>query len=166
MANQTGRYTCSKPRRQHVDIHANTQLNVEAKQELCYSILPHYRNLFATNVKSKDEYEMYSIQLIDKLVFLLTGGTASRQRGFLGCIRSLQLNGVTLDLEERAKITPGVHSGCPGHCSSYGTLCQNQGRCVEHNQGFSCDCSPTAYTGAFCHKGTEQRLSSLLCKMF
>uniref|UniRef100_A0A673CRI7 Contactin associated protein like 3 n=1 Tax=Sphaeramia orbicularis TaxID=375764 RepID=A0A673CRI7_9TELE len=79
-------------------------------------------------------------------------GTASRQKGFLGCIRSLQLNGVTLDLEERAKITPGVRPGCPGHCSSYGWLCQNQGRCVEKTSGFYCDCSPSAYTGAFCHK--------------
>uniref|UniRef100_A0A673CT94 Contactin associated protein like 3 n=1 Tax=Sphaeramia orbicularis TaxID=375764 RepID=A0A673CT94_9TELE len=83
---------------------------------------------------------------------LFIGGTASRQKGFLGCIRSLQLNGVTLDLEERAKITPGVRPGCPGHCSSYGWLCQNQGRCVEKTSGFYCDCSPSAYTGAFCHK--------------
>ncbi|KAM9508715.1 contactin-associated protein-like 4 isoform 3-T3 [Guaruba guarouba] len=50
---------------------------------------------------------------------LFVGGTASRQKGFLGCIRSLQLNGMALDLEERAKITPGVEPGCPGHCSSY-----------------------------------------------
>ncbi|MEQ2232257.1 hypothetical protein ILYODFUR_009378 [Ilyodon furcidens] len=78
-------------------------------------------------------------------------GTASRQRGFRGCIRSLQLNGVTLDLEERAKITPGVRPGCPGHCSSYGSLCQNQGRCVERTTGFHCDCSLSAYTGVFCH---------------
>ncbi|XP_027884694.1 contactin-associated protein-like 4 isoform X1 [Xiphophorus couchianus] len=83
---------------------------------------------------------------------LFIGGTASRQKGFLGCIRSLQLNGVTLDLEERARITPGVRPGCPGHCSSYAALCQNQGRCVERASGFSCDCSHSAYTGAFCHK--------------
>uniref|UniRef100_A0A3Q3M7H4 Contactin-associated protein-like 4 n=1 Tax=Mastacembelus armatus TaxID=205130 RepID=A0A3Q3M7H4_9TELE len=83
---------------------------------------------------------------------LFIGGTASRQKGFLGCIRSLQLNGVTLDLEERAKITPGVQSGCPGHCSSYGSLCQNQGHCIEKSNGFSCDCAHSAYTGAFCHK--------------
>ncbi|XP_076010526.1 contactin-associated protein-like 4 [Genypterus blacodes] len=83
---------------------------------------------------------------------LFIGGTASRQKGFLGCIRALQLNGVTLDLEERAKITPGVRPGCPGHCSSYSSLCQNQGRCVERASGFSCDCSLSAYTGAFCHK--------------
>ncbi|XP_035994512.1 contactin-associated protein-like 4 [Fundulus heteroclitus] len=82
---------------------------------------------------------------------LFIGGTASRQRGFRGCIRSLQLNGITLDLEERAKITPGVRPGCPGHCSSYGSLCQNQGRCVERARGFHCDCSQSAYTGVFCH---------------
>ncbi|XP_014872569.1 contactin-associated protein-like 4, partial [Poecilia latipinna] len=83
---------------------------------------------------------------------LFIGGTASRQKGFLGCIRSLQLNGVTLDLEERASITPGVRPGCPGHCSSYAALCQNQGRCVERASGFSCDCSRSAYTGVFCHE--------------
>ncbi|XP_060901413.1 contactin-associated protein-like 4 [Labrus mixtus] len=82
---------------------------------------------------------------------LFIGGTASRQKGFRGCIRSLQLNGVTLDLEERAKITPGVRPGCPGHCSSYGSLCQNQGRCVERANGFHCDCSLSAYTGVFCN---------------
>ncbi|MEQ2187996.1 hypothetical protein GOODEAATRI_010430 [Goodea atripinnis] len=82
---------------------------------------------------------------------LFIGGTASRQRGFRGCIRSLQLNGITLDLEERAKITPGVRPGCPGHCSSYGSLCCNQGRCVERARGFHCDCSLSAYTGVFCH---------------
>uniref|UniRef100_A0A8C9ZN58 Contactin associated protein like 3 n=1 Tax=Sander lucioperca TaxID=283035 RepID=A0A8C9ZN58_SANLU len=91
---------------------------------------------------------------------LFIGGTASRQKGFRGCIRSLQLNGVTLDLEERAKITPGVQAGCPGHCSSYGSLCQNQGRCVERPNSFSCDCGPSAYTGAFCERGTQGLSSS------
>ncbi|KAF7660189.1 hypothetical protein LDENG_00286440 [Lucifuga dentata] len=62
---------------------------------------------------------------------LFIGGTASRQKGFRGCIRSLQLNGVTLDLEARAKITPG-------------------GRCVEKTNGFYCDCGLSAYTGVFC----------------
>uniref|UniRef100_A0AAX7TBV7 Contactin associated protein like 3 n=1 Tax=Astatotilapia calliptera TaxID=8154 RepID=A0AAX7TBV7_ASTCA len=87
-------------------------------------------------------------------------GTASRQKGFLGCIRSLQLNGVTLDLEKRAKITPGVLPGCPGHCSSYGSLCQNEGRCEEKANGFSCDCGQSAYTGAFCHKEVSATFKS------
>ncbi|XP_046717176.1 contactin-associated protein-like 4 isoform X2 [Silurus meridionalis] len=83
---------------------------------------------------------------------LFVGGTASRQKGFLGCIRSLKLNGKTLNLEERAKITPGVRPGCPGHCSSYGYLCQNQGQCLDKDNGFTCDCGASSYSGTFCHK--------------
>nr|XP_057947216.1 contactin-associated protein-like 4 [Doryrhamphus excisus] len=82
---------------------------------------------------------------------LFIGGTASRQKGFRGCIRALQLNGATLDLEERARITPGVEPGCPGHCGTYGPLCRNHGRCLERNNGFRCDCGPSAYAGVFCH---------------
>ena len=85
--------------------------------------------------------------------FFFSGGTASRQKGFLGCIRSLQLNGIALDLEERAKITPGVEPGCPGHCSSYGNLCHNGGKCTEKYSGFTCDCTFSAYAGPFCKKG-------------
>ncbi|XP_062841323.1 contactin-associated protein-like 2a [Trichomycterus rosablanca] len=79
-------------------------------------------------------------------------GAAGGQRGFLGCIRSLKMNGVTLDLEERAKVTPGVKPGCSGHCSSFGVYCLNGGRCVERYNGYSCDCSRTAYEGPFCTK--------------
>nr|KAF6418838.1 hypothetical protein HJG63_008844 [Rousettus aegyptiacus] len=62
------------------------------------------------------------------------------------------MNGVTLDLEERAKVTSGFKSGCSGHCTSYGTNCENGGRCVEKYHGYSCDCSSTAYDGTFCNK--------------
>lgn len=85
--------------------------------------------------------------------YFFSGGTASHQKGFLGCIRSLQLNGIALDLEERAKITPGVEPGCPGHCSSYGNLCHNGGKCREKYSGFTCDCTFSAYAGPFCKKG-------------
>ncbi|KAF6327512.1 hypothetical protein mRhiFer1_008234 [Rhinolophus ferrumequinum] len=81
---------------------------------------------------------------------LFVGGTATRQRGFLGCIRALQLNGLALDLEERATMTPGVEPGCPGHCSSYGHLCRNGGSCREKHRGVSCDCAFSAYDGPFC----------------
>ncbi|CDQ89826.1 unnamed protein product [Oncorhynchus mykiss] len=80
-------------------------------------------------------------------------GAAGGQRGFLGCIRSLRMNGVTLDLEERAKVTPGVKPGCQGHCTSYGMYCRNGGKCVEKYNGYSCDCTATAYDGPFCTKG-------------
>ncbi|XP_036395954.1 contactin-associated protein-like 5 [Megalops cyprinoides] len=83
---------------------------------------------------------------------LFVGGTASRGRGFLGCIRALNMNGLTLDLEERAKMTPGVSSGCPGHCSSYNNLCHNRGRCIEKRHGYVCDCTLSAYGGPNCKK--------------
>uniref|UniRef100_A0A8C9UAI8 Contactin associated protein 2 n=1 Tax=Scleropages formosus TaxID=113540 RepID=A0A8C9UAI8_SCLFO len=79
-------------------------------------------------------------------------GAAGGQRGFLGCIRSLKMNGVTLDLEERAKVTPGVKPGCSGHCTSFGVYCRNGGKCVEKYNGYSCDCTSTAYDGPFCTK--------------
>ncbi|XP_069504410.1 contactin-associated protein-like 2 isoform X2 [Ambystoma mexicanum] len=79
-------------------------------------------------------------------------GAAGGQRGFLGCIRSLRMNGVTLDLEVRANVTPGVKAGCSGHCTSFGMYCRNGGKCVEKYNGYSCDCSRTAYDGPFCTK--------------
>uniref|UniRef100_A0A8C6SQ76 Contactin associated protein 2 n=1 Tax=Neogobius melanostomus TaxID=47308 RepID=A0A8C6SQ76_9GOBI len=83
-------------------------------------------------------------------------GAAGGQRGFLGCIRGLRMNGITLDLEERAKVTPGVKPGCQGHCTSYGMYCRNGGKCVEKYNGYLCDCSKTAYDGPFCTKGSLQ----------
>ncbi|GAB1285337.1 Contactin-associated protein-like 5-2 [Apodemus speciosus] len=83
---------------------------------------------------------------------LFVGGTSSRQKGFLGCIRSLLLNGHKADLEERAKVTSGVRPGCPGHCSSYGSNCRNGGKCVEKHSGYSCDCTNSPYEGPFCQK--------------
>uniref|UniRef100_A0A668TC63 Uncharacterized protein n=1 Tax=Oreochromis aureus TaxID=47969 RepID=A0A668TC63_OREAU len=77
-------------------------------------------------------------------------GAAGGQRGFLGCIRALRMNGITLDLEERAKVTPGVKPGCQGHCNSFGMYCRNGGKCVERYNGYLCDCTATAYDGPFC----------------
>uniref|UniRef100_A0A3Q4FZM0 Contactin associated protein family member 5a n=1 Tax=Neolamprologus brichardi TaxID=32507 RepID=A0A3Q4FZM0_NEOBR len=79
-------------------------------------------------------------------------GTASQQRGFLGCIRSLTVNGVSFDLEERAKMTPGVSAGCPGYCTGSSSLCHNRGRCVEKSNGYICDCSQSAYGGTTCNQ--------------
>uniref|UniRef100_A0A669C1Y1 Contactin associated protein family member 5 n=1 Tax=Oreochromis niloticus TaxID=8128 RepID=A0A669C1Y1_ORENI len=83
---------------------------------------------------------------------LFVGGTASQQRGFLGCIRSLTVNGVSFDLEERAKMTPGVSAGCPGYCTGSSSLCHNRGRCVEKSNGYICDCSQSAYGGTTCNQ--------------
>ncbi|KAF3843476.1 hypothetical protein F7725_002325 [Dissostichus mawsoni] len=53
-------------------------------------------------------------------------------------------------LFERAKLTPGVTSGCPGYCSGSSSLCHNRGRCIEKSNGYVCDCSQSAYGGTTC----------------
>lgn len=90
--------------------------------------------------------------LMFNLIFL---GASNGQRGFLGCMRALKINGVTFNLKEKAKVSPGVSPGCQGHCNSYGTHCRNGGKCVEQYSGFSCDCSLTAYDGPFCTEGNH-----------
>ncbi|KAM9296133.1 contactin-associated protein-like 5 [Gastrophryne carolinensis] len=91
---------------------------------------------------------------------MYVGGTASKQKGFVGCIRHLQLNGQILDLEEKAKVTHGVRPGCPGHCSSYGSLCHNNGKCVEKHNGYTCDCTNSAYEGPYCKEEVSAMFES------
>lgn len=91
--------------------------------------------------------------VINFVVFRDIPGASSGQRGFLGCMRALKVNGVAFDLKAKAETSPGVSPGCRGHCSSYGAHCRNGGTCVEKYNGYSCDCSLTAYDGAFCTEG-------------
>uniref|UniRef100_A0A8C1JHL2 Contactin associated protein-like 5b n=1 Tax=Cyprinus carpio TaxID=7962 RepID=A0A8C1JHL2_CYPCA len=107
---------------------------------------------FAFNFLIKNSFFKPSVIFGLNFVVLASFCTASRQRGFLGCIRSLNINGMTLDLEERAKMTPGVSSGCPGHCSSQNSLCHNRGKCIEKSSGYVCDCTHSAYGGPNCKK--------------
>ncbi|GLD63572.1 contactin-associated protein-like 2 [Lates japonicus] len=100
-----------------------------------------YREVRSTSPQGHTRLEFYSELYV---------GASSGQRGFLGCMRALKINGATFDLEERAKVTPGVNPGCQGHCSSYGMHCRNGGKCVEQYNGYSCDCSLTAYDGPYC----------------
>lgn len=92
--------------------------------------------------------------VVDSLFFRFQGGAASGQRGFLGCIRALHVNGVNFDLDEQAKMTPGVSAGCPGQCSSSAGFCHNQGKCIEKSSGYVCDCTHSAYGGPSCKEGT------------
>ncbi|XP_041663114.1 contactin-associated protein-like 5 [Cheilinus undulatus] len=84
---------------------------------------------------------------------LVVGGSSLSQfRGFIGCLRTLNINGVMLDLEEKARLVPGVSSGCPGYCSASSSLCHNRGRCIETADGYRCDCSTSAYGGPTCRE--------------
>ncbi|CDQ89255.1 unnamed protein product [Oncorhynchus mykiss] len=99
----------------------------------------------------------YRLQL-KSLLFI--GGSTFKESSFLGCIRALTLNGVTLDLEEQAKLTPGVTPGCPGHCSGSASVCHNRGRCMEKNSGYVCDCTHSAYNGPHCKKEVSMSFES------
>ncbi|XP_068605403.1 contactin-associated protein-like 2 [Brachionichthys hirsutus] len=117
---------------------------VEAEKNIKEAVLQldgQSREASATPAQGHTKLEFYSELYV---------GASSGQRGFLGCMRALKINGVTFDLEDKAKVTPGVKAGCQGHCGSYGTHCKNGGNCVEQYNGYSCDCSLTAYDGLFC----------------
>uniref|UniRef100_A0A6Q2Y6L1 Contactin associated protein 2 n=1 Tax=Esox lucius TaxID=8010 RepID=A0A6Q2Y6L1_ESOLU len=112
-----------------------------------------YREARPAPPQGHTRLELFSQLYVGKPASLTCQDSAAGgQRGFLGCIRSLRMNGVTLDLEERSKVTPGVKPGCQGHCTSYGMYCRNGGKCVEKYNGYSCDCRTTAYDGPFCTK--------------
>lgn len=68
-------------------------------------------------------------------------------------MRALTVNGMIFDLDERAKVTPGVSSGCAGYCSSSAGVCHNRGKCVEKSTGYVCDCTHSAYGGPSCKEG-------------
>uniref|UniRef100_A0A671PPQ5 Contactin-associated protein-like 5 n=1 Tax=Sinocyclocheilus anshuiensis TaxID=1608454 RepID=A0A671PPQ5_9TELE len=101
------------------------------------------------------------LQLGSQLFFILSfhASASEKQRGFLGCIRAFNMNGVNFDLEERAKVTPGVSSGCAGHCSSSAGLCHNRGKCIEKSSGYMCDCTNSAYGGPSCTEGNILNLT-------
>uniref|UniRef100_A0A665V3T6 Contactin-associated protein-like 2 n=1 Tax=Echeneis naucrates TaxID=173247 RepID=A0A665V3T6_ECHNA len=130
--------------RSPVPLNDNQWHRVEAEKNIKEAALQlngQYREVRPTPTQGHTKLEFYRELYI---------GASSGQRGFLGCMRALKINGETFDLEERAKGTPGVSPGCHGHCSGYGMHCKNGGRCVEQYNGYSCDCSLTAYDGTYC----------------
>ncbi|KAG8139787.1 hypothetical protein E2320_002538, partial [Naja naja] len=70
---------------------------------------------------------------------------------FLGCLRGLHMNGVTLNLEGKANETEGVLVNCTGHCRNPLVPCQNHGICWEHYSHYTCNCTVSAFEGPFCN---------------
>ncbi|RXM35586.1 Contactin-associated protein 1, partial [Acipenser ruthenus] len=84
---------------------------------------------------------------------LLVGAAEYKMRGFLGCLRGLRMNGVTLNLEGKVNELEGIKYNCSGHCwNTSEVLCRNAGRCVEKYSTYLCDCNETAFDGLYCHK--------------
>ncbi|XP_074747806.1 contactin-associated protein 1 [Strix uralensis] len=82
---------------------------------------------------------------------LYVGSAEHKMRPFLGCLRALRMNGVTLNLEGKANETEGVRVNCTGHCQDPPVPCQNSGLCVERYSHYSCNCSVSAFDGPFCN---------------
>ncbi|XP_077580173.1 contactin-associated protein-like 2b isoform X1 [Stigmatopora nigra] len=117
---------------------------VEAEKNVKEAVLQldgHHRDAKLTPTQGHMKLEFYSDLYL---------GASGGQRGFLGCMRALKVNGITFDLDEKAKTTPGLSPGCQGHCDSFGMHCKNGGKCVEQYNRYSCDCSLTAFDGPFC----------------
>ncbi|KAM6900735.1 contactin-associated protein-like 2a [Xenentodon cancila] len=141
-------------------VHSATPLNddqwhrVMAERNIKEAVLQldqTYRASRQAPTQGHTRLELFSQLYVGKPASLTCQDSAAGgQRGFLGCIRALRMNGITLDLEERAEVTPGVKPGCQGHCTSFGMYCRNGGKCVEKYNGYLCDCSATAYDGPFC----------------
>ncbi|XP_005471802.1 contactin-associated protein-like 2a isoform X1 [Oreochromis niloticus] len=141
-------------------VHSATSLNddqwhrVMAERNVKEAVLQldqTYRTSRLAPAQGHTRLELFSQLYVGKPASLTCQDSAAGgQRGFLGCIRALRMNGITLDLEERAKVTPGVKPGCQGHCNSFGMYCRNGGKCVERYNGYLCDCTATAYDGPFC----------------
>ncbi|CAG0892829.1 unnamed protein product [Cyprideis torosa] len=81
---------------------------------------------------------------------LSVGGTVDWRDGYVGCMRSLMVNGRPLDMVAKVREDKayGVSEGCVGRCLS--SPCLNNGTCLEKYNGYECDCRWTAFKGPIC----------------
>ncbi|MBN3296477.1 CNTP1 protein, partial [Amia calva] len=83
---------------------------------------------------------------------LFVGSAEHKLRAYLGCLRGLRLNGLTLDLEGKVSEEEGIRLNCTGQCLNATVPCRNGGRCVEKYGYYLCDCNNTAFEGFYCSK--------------
>lgn len=80
---------------------------------------------------------------------LFVGATEDFKEGYVGCIRSLLINGQFVDIYKTAREGAyGLTLGCRGRCES--NPCLNKGVCKEGYSSFICDCQWTAFKGPIC----------------
>ncbi|XP_058793266.1 neurexin-4 [Phymastichus coffea] len=94
---------------------------------------------------------------------LVVGATTDYRDGYVGCIRSLLLNGKLQDLRGYARHgLYGVSEDCVGRCES--NPCLNNGTCHEKYDGYRCDCRWTAFKGPICADeiGVNLRQNSMI----
>lgn len=80
---------------------------------------------------------------------LFVGATEDFKEGYVGCMRSLLINGQPMDIYKPAR--DGIYGlllGCHGKCET--NPCLNKGICREGYSTFTCDCQWTAFKGPIC----------------
>lgn len=86
------------------------------------------------------------------------GGTSERKEGYVGCMRSLEIDGKPYDIYKYRDSTYGLIRGCRGRCQS--SSCFNGGTCIERYTTFDCDCQDTAFKGTLCNEEIGVNLRS------
>ncbi|KRX39747.1 Neurexin-1a [Trichinella murrelli] len=81
--------------------------------------------------------------------------TATLGRGFVGCLKDVTLDGVSLDLigllphQRQRDVVVGCYDMLP-QCTE--VSCKNGGRCIEGWNRYYCDCSAVFYSGDRCEQ--------------
>ncbi|KRZ37673.1 Neurexin-1a [Trichinella pseudospiralis] len=81
--------------------------------------------------------------------------TATLGRGFVGCLKDVTLDGVSLDLigllphQSQRDVVVGCYDMLP-QCTE--VSCRNGGRCIEGWNRYHCDCSAVFYSGDRCEQ--------------
>ncbi|XP_055330929.1 neurexin-4-like [Paramacrobiotus metropolitanus] len=80
---------------------------------------------------------------------LMIGAATDLSGGFVGCLRSLFVNGLQYNLRLIAELGAyGLLPGCVGKCDK--SPCMNNGVCQERYDSYKCDCRFTAFRGPLC----------------
>ncbi len=84
--------------------------------------------------------------------------SAGFRSGFVGCLRDLVVNGLSMDvarlasMQDSGSVRPFCHI-LPPKCEE--KPCMHGGRCNEGWNRFVCDCSATSFTGPTCGRGKQ-----------
>jgi contactin associated protein-like 2 len=102
---------------------------------------------FVSDVRNGQAGASRPLQLTSPLVL---GGTVDEREGYVGCVRSLLIDGQFMDLLAliRGRSVYGITTGCAGRCES--RPCLNNGTCIERYSSYACDCQWTAFKGPIC----------------
>jgi len=108
-------------------------------------------NKNSTQITPQKAIRQYRPLILNSAVI---GAMRNSTNGYLGCLRTLWVNGFKLNLVEtknQLKGSEGIKfGGCNGACDTL--PCKHGGFCTEMYQNFSCGCSKSAYTGPTCQE--------------